>query len=77
MSLSTAAAQGSHAATPAALSPEEAGRYLGGLAAKTLANWRVQGQGPAYVRAGGKNIVYRIVDLDAWLAQNRVGGDAG
>lgn len=33
----------------------------------TLANWRVQGRGPAFVRIGGK-ICYRDEDIDAFIA---------
>jgi predicted site-specific integrase-resolvase len=32
----------------------------------TLANWRVQGKGPAFVRIGGK-ICYRDEDTDAFI----------
>lgn len=36
------------------------------LAEGTLANWRVQGKGPAFVRVGGK-ICYRDQDIDAFI----------
>ena len=58
---------------PAALATADAAAYLG-VAEKTLANWRGRRQGPAYVRAGAR-VVYRVADLDAWLAANVVGGD--
>lgn len=61
---------------PAAVTPEEAGRYIG-LASKTLANMRTAGTGPRYVRVSKSprsGIVYRIADLDAWLEENLVGG---
>lgn len=35
----------------------------------TLANWRVQGRGPAWV-GSGSGLRYRISDLDAWIAEN-------
>lgn len=37
------------------------------VAEGTLANWRVQGRGPAFVRIGGK-ICYRDEDIDAFIA---------
>lgn len=54
---------------PAALTPREAGRYIGGVAEQTLANWRHLGTGPRFVRLGkvGGRVVYRVADLDAWL----------
>jgi hypothetical protein len=36
------------------------------LAEGTLANWRVQGRGPAFCRIGGK-ICYRDEDVDAFI----------
>ena len=36
------------------------------IAAGTLANWRVLGGGPPFVRVG-RSIRYRVADLDAWL----------
>jgi hypothetical protein len=36
------------------------------LAEGTLANWRVQGRGPAFVRVGGK-ICYRDEDIEAFI----------
>jgi hypothetical protein len=37
----------------------------------TLANWRVQGIGPTYVRVGS-NVRYLKADLDSWLQAQRV-----
>lgn len=51
---------------PGALNPEQAGEYLGGVAAGTLSNWRVQGRGPQFTRVEG-HVVYRVRDLDAYL----------
>jgi hypothetical protein len=36
------------------------------LAEGTLANWRVQGKGPAFCRVGGK-ICYRDEDINAFI----------
>ena len=53
------------------LDGHEAAHYLGLHNAGTLCNWRVQGVGPAYVRIG-KNIRYRVADLDEWIVSRRV-----
>ena len=37
----------------------------------TLAHWRCEGRGPAYIRVGAR-IAYSGADLNAWLAQRRV-----
>lgn len=42
-----------------------------GVTAKTLANWRVSGCGPKFIRAGTK-IVYDPADIEAWKATRRV-----
>ena len=52
------------------LRPKEAGKYLGGLSDSTLAKWRLTGTGPAYSKAG-KNVVYNVDDLDAYLSSRR------
>jgi hypothetical protein len=38
-----------------------------GVHPRTLDNWRSQGRGPTYIRVGGRRIVYRIEDLEAYL----------
>ena len=60
--------------TPATLTTKEAAVYLG-LSSQTLANWRVHGLGPAYLRLGSPGrprIMYLPEDLDAFLRANRV-----
>ena len=47
------------------LTAEQAGTYLH-VNARTLANWRVLGRGPRYIRSGSRAL-YRMADLDAWL----------
>ena len=37
----------------------------------TLAHWRTDGRGPAYVKIGHR-VVYSGADLNAWLASRRV-----
>jgi excisionase family DNA binding protein len=51
------------------LTTREAARRLG-LAAGTLQNWRIRGQGPAFVRLG-KAIRYDEGDLARFIAQGR------
>lgn len=69
-STAQAAAAGGPALAPAALGNAQAALYVG-VAPGTLANWRARGEGPSYVRVGTR-IVYRVADLDAWLASNVV-----
>lgn len=52
------------------LRPPAAGDHLGGISTSTLAKWRLTGFGPAYSKAG-RNVVYHVPDLDAWLASRR------
>jgi len=55
-----------------ALTTKQAAEYVG-LAAGTLENKRLAGEGPRWGRHGRKGgIYYRVVDLDAYLAANLV-----
>lgn len=47
------------------LTPEQAGEYLR-THPRTLANWRVSGDGPAFCRIGRRPF-YRLADLDAFI----------
>lgn len=47
------------------LTSGQAGEYLH-VNPRTLANWRVLGRGPRYVRSGARAL-YRLADLDAYL----------
>jgi predicted site-specific integrase-resolvase len=49
--------------------PIRAAEYLK-LSEKTLANWRSQGGGPAFIKAGSR-VQYEEVELDRWLASRR------
>jgi predicted site-specific integrase-resolvase len=51
-------------------SHKEAARYLG-VASQTLHNWRHSRKGPNYIKLGSK-VIYRLVDLDAYLESRRV-----
>lgn len=52
------------------LTPDEAGKYLR-CAKQTLARWRCEGGGPAYVKVGVR-VLYHRRDLDAWIGKRRV-----
>lgn len=55
--------------------PSTAAEMLG-LSRGTLANWRAEGRGPHYIKLG-KDVLYRVSDLEAWLdAQPTIGGAA-
>lgn len=54
-----------------ALRPNEAGNFLG-VPEKTLANWRNRGKGPAFSRLSHNLVVYRLSDLEAFLASHRI-----
>jgi predicted DNA-binding transcriptional regulator AlpA len=48
----------------------EAALHLG-VAARTLANWRVRGGGPPFSRLG-RVVAYDLADLDAWADSRRL-----
>lgn len=53
--------------------PAAAGAFLGGdqpISTTTLAEWRVRGVGPAYIKVG-RLIRYQRTDLLSWLASRR------
>jgi hypothetical protein len=43
-----------------------ADRYL--IPARTAQRWRGSGEGPPFVRLGRRRVLYRIADVEAWLA---------
>jgi excisionase family DNA binding protein len=49
------------------LTPREAAVYLR-TSPSTLAKRRLQGNGPCFVRLGGRAVRYRRADLDAWMS---------
>ncbi len=59
----------------AVVSSTEAAQMLG-ISPRTLANWRVQGRGPAYVRIGKNRspILYRVGDIESWLESRLIDG---
>ena len=50
------------------LTPRETAQRLR-IDHKTLANWRVQGRGPKFVKIGSK-VVYRVADVEAFESGN-------
>ena len=48
----------------------EAARYVG-LSPSTLEKQRLVGDGPRFMRLGGRAVGYAIEDLDAWLDSQR------
>lgn len=47
-----------------------AAEYVG-FSVDSLKHWRLRGKGPRFVRVGAR-VLYRIADLDAWLADHVV-----
>lgn len=56
---------------PAAILTEEAASAHTSLSRRSLARYRAEGGGPAFVRLGPGRIGYRRGDLDAWLDARR------
>lgn len=52
-------------AMPVLLTARQVSEYLG-VPTSTLANWRYQGRGPAFVRLGG-HVRYRARDVTDWI----------
>ncbi len=46
-----------------------------GVSRKTLANWRVKGEGPRFVKIGGA-VRYRAEDVTAWIDSRVFGSTA-
>jgi len=66
MPTATAPAQPRQIPTNSLLDPREAADYLR-IKVQTLANWRMNGRGPEYVRIG-RLVRYRVAQLEAWIA---------
>ena len=60
---------GSTSATPTLLCEKEVAKLLG-QSIKTLQKWRVQGEGPPFIRMSPRAIRYRRGDIDAWINRN-------
>jgi predicted DNA-binding transcriptional regulator AlpA len=59
-------------ANPIYLNTQQAAERIG-LAKSTLDKMRVKGDGPRYLRAGSRKILYSPDTLDAWLRQREHG----
>ena len=56
--------------TPIAyLTTKEAAEYLR-ISKQTLSNWRFRGEGPDYIKVGGR-VVYASEDVSAWLDEHK------
>lgn len=52
------------------LTPDQlVARWMGQVASATLATWRSRGNGPRFVKVGGR-VLYRTADVIAWEAKN-------
>lgn len=47
-----------------------AAEYLG-MSPSTLAKMRLRGDGPVYMKAGPRVVLYDLADLDAWLGTRK------
>ena len=56
--------------TKRVLRTPEAADYTG-LSPSTLEKYRLSGDGPKFIRLGGRAVGYDIRDLDAWLDEQR------
>ncbi len=54
--------------------PKTTGEYLG-ISPSTLAEWRMKGVGPSYIRAG-RHVIYRRSSVDEWLESRAVNSTA-
>lgn len=54
---------------------KEAAKFIG-VAEATLAQWRVTGEGPQFVKNGPRQVLYRIGDVRAWVDKNVVSNTA-
>jgi hypothetical protein len=52
------------------LRTDQAADYVG-LSPSTLEKMRIRGNGPVFEKAGPRVVVYRICDLEDWLAARR------
>lgn len=50
------------------LKPKDAAEYLN-FTLSALAAWRCRGGGPKYLKVNGKDVRYRLTDLDIWIEE--------
>lgn len=51
------------------LTSEEVSEMLS-ISPRTLEGWRTSGEGPKYIRIGGRAVRYRLEDIQAWVDAN-------
>lgn len=49
------------------LSPQALAERLG-VSLRTVERWRISGEGPPFLRAGGRRVLYRVSDVERWEA---------
>ena len=64
-------AAGVYTPPPEYLNTAHAAAFLG-LTPGGMETMRKEGRGPAFIRASGKLVRYRVADLNDWMAQHRV-----
>jgi len=64
-------ATGRYAPPPEYLNTAHAAAFLG-LTSGGMETMRKEGRGPAFIRASGKLVRYRVADLNNWMTQHRV-----
>jgi predicted DNA-binding transcriptional regulator AlpA len=64
-------ATGRYVPPPEYLNTAHAAAFLG-LTPAGMETMRKEGRGPAFIRASGKLVRYRVADLNDWMAQHRV-----
>ncbi len=50
------------------LTQREAAKILR-LSERSLERFRLSGTGPRFIKAGGRRVLYRMCDIEAWLAE--------
>lgn len=53
------------------LTPTELAERLG-VSVGTLANWRLRGGGPAYIKLSGRAVRYRPAAVEKWIQEREV-----
>lgn len=53
------------------LTPTELAERLG-VSVGTLANWRLRGGGPAYIKLSGRAVRYRPRAVEKWISEREV-----
>lgn len=57
--------------TKEGLKPKEAALYMG-VSERMLRQWRFTGEGPDFIPAGHRTVIYRLEDIEAWFQARKV-----